>query len=477
VKGKDSISKYSDDDEEDEDEDEDEDEEDEDEEDDEDEDDSGAPSNALAKKANDDAELELAIKKAWYGGVKSPELVTVTNSDRYRTEHGSHTVAANGGCMRDEKYEQKGMRCALNYEAIIHYQSLEEHRKVPRSMRMMKVLLESIEDLFILSKCHALVGQGSSHYSTLASLLILATNGVDNIETKVKYLDIKSIGNGVTPTAYLHGMNVLNGTNGIDGSGVKSGLQRWVVHTNSFLSALSERSLMTPYSHMSKIKLPFDPWSPEYLIQIVDGIPHIPDQLFYLEAKSWLGGGWNGKYKPVLPGQCPGPIKPNEDPLSYIAEVVNLGVEHLQATHNGQAMQCWKDALDVINANPNAATPDYMKELKDVVTTNMATLRVMRYSEMIVNENQSIKEYYFFTDKYMKKPWDRSLDSRNSISGDKLLSLEEVNEQILKLEGELTKLKELQEKLIVAHQQYMANNYANPGQNRPSISHPVHMEL
>lgn len=42
----------------------------------------------------------------------------------------------------------------------------------------------------------------------------------------VRYLDIESIEQGFTPTAFLHGMNLLNGTNGIDKREFEKGSQR-----------------------------------------------------------------------------------------------------------------------------------------------------------------------------------------------------------------------------------------------------------
>eukprot|EP01042_Synura_sphagnicola_P027058 gene27058-34951_t len=193
----------------------------------------------------------------------TPKLFTIPNDHRYRTEHGSHTVAANGGCLRDEKYKDKGMRCALHYEAIVQYQSMDEHRSQPRSLRLMRVLLESIEDLYLLSQCDALIAQGSSHFSTLAALLIWArTLGYDTFQPtsftpltsspstpeyllRVHFLDQDGIRAGFTPTGFLHGMNLLNGTVGVDTRSVDSGIRRWQVHTAGFQTALPAAAHLT----------------------------------------------------------------------------------------------------------------------------------------------------------------------------------------------------------------------------------------
>lgn len=426
--------------------------EDEDEEDEEDEDEDEDEDEEDDEDEEEEAEEDQrsAIDSLWFGG-KAPKIMTIGNSQRYRTEHGSHTVAANGGCFRDENYAQKGMRCALNYEAIIHYQAFEEHRSVPRPNRMLRVYLESIEDLYLLSRTSSLVAQGSSHYSTLAALLQVAAHGTKNIANRIDYLDQKTITSGITPTAYLHGMNMLNGTNAIDSTKLKSGAQRWILHTNHFISGLPNQQ------SMNKIKLTFDPWSSDNRIHIENGLPHISDQLFYLEARTWLG---SPKYKPSIPGHCPGPLKKDQNPLQYIAEVINLGVEHLQSSHNTQAMQCWSDALNVIAQFPQISSPQHLEEMKSVANGNMQTMRIYRYSEMIVNELRTIKNYYIFTDKYMKLAYDRGIDeSTKAASDNKPLSLEDVNEKVLKLEKELKQLKELREKLLVAHEHYINNGY------------------
>lgn len=108
--------------------------------------------------------------------------------------------------MKDPSYADKGMRCAMQYEDILLYQSLDEHRSVPRSYRLMRVLLESIEDIYLLSMCDALIAQASSHFSTMAAMLMTARLGVSNVLSNVVYLDIENVKSGLFPTALLHGM-------------------------------------------------------------------------------------------------------------------------------------------------------------------------------------------------------------------------------------------------------------------------------
>lgn len=399
----------------------------------------------------EDSSMFSSSYSTWYDD-RMPDMLSINNSERYRTEHGSHTVAANGGCLRDEKYNERGMRCALNYEAIVHYQTLEEHRAVPRSVRLMRVLLESIEDIYLLSRCDVMIAQGSSHFSTLASLLLWARTGAKGMIDTVEFLDAKTIQQGFTPTAYLHGMNLLNGTNGIDNKNVTNGAQRWAIHTNSFISGLPTNI------EVNSVRLNFDPWAPDARIKLVQGLPHVLDQLFYIEAKTWLG---MARYKPTLPGHCPGKIKKGENPVSYAATVINLGVDHLGLSHYGQALQCWKDATQVINEQLDMFDPKQAEDMLSVAKDNAATLRVMRYAEMAVNENHNTKEFLQYSDKYMKKPYDGVSGTKRKSFGKgepdekKLMSLEDVNDEIAILEGKLTKLKQLRDRLISAHYSYM----------------------
>lgn len=381
--------------------------------------------------------VDEATSIEWYGE-KKPKAFTIENVKRYRTEHGSHTVAANGGCLRDPSYSEKGMRCSLNYDIIVKYQGLEEHRSVPRSYRLMRVLLESIEDMFLLSQGDAFVSQGSSHFSTLAALLTFAhTAAVDNPD-RVAFVDQKAIEQGFTPSAYLHGMNLLNGTHGVQKGDVKAAMQRWVIHTNSFLSGTNSKLVQ------HSLKLDFDPFGPQMQMTLLRGFPHLPEKSFYLEAKTWLG---QTRYKPVLPGHCPGKIKQGEDVNKYAGVVINLGVDHLEKSHSGQAIQCWKDAIkalegagkDFLATNRNAANA------LSVAKGNLETLRVMRYAEMVINENHNTDDFFDYSTKYM----DREYDGVAQSSGDKF-SLDELNEDIAKVEKMLLNMKDIRDKLVAA---------------------------
>lgn len=363
-----------------------------------------------------------------------PVIFSLPNSARYRTEHGSHTVAANGGCQRDEKYNEKGMRCALTYQTIIHYQTQEAHRSSPRAYRLMRVMYEAIEDLFFLSQCEGLVAQGSSHYSTLAALLIWAGTGARDRNKNVLFLDERKIDAGYVPTAFLHGMNLLNGTQSLDDTSVRPD-ERWTIHTKYFVTALEK-------SRIQAVKLSYSLYSPSNRIRLIDSLPRLPDKIFYNEASTWV----QKKFKPVWPGQCvphTHPIVSEISVVDFISLVINEGVEQLGMSHEGQALFCWKFALDALDAYPNADKPENMKEYRSIASENSATLKKLKYSEMVVNENHSTREFLDYQEKYMKVPG--SEESRG------MMSLEGVNDQIATLEAKLIKLKGLRDRLISAN--------------------------
>lgn len=415
-------------------------------------------------------------RNSWYEH-RIPAVHTINNVDRYRTKHGSHTVAANGGCLRDPNYDKRGMRCALNYEDIVLYQGIEEHRSVPRSLRLMRVLLESIEDLYLLSRCERLVAQGSSHFSTLAALLIWARTGVRQIENVNVYLDAPSIAAGFTPTAYLHGMNLLNGTHGVDTTNPAAGRQRWQMHTFSFISGLKTDLIDNTQLYPDGAFL-----APQNWMQLVEGLPRLPEKIFYWEARSWLGRGKRGQqhtYEPSWPGHCPADMPRGHDPTMFAGAVVNLGVDHLGASHTGQALQCWQVALQALETIPKKKWDKKIQNIAEVARENAKTQWIMRYAEMVINENRNPAEYLSYSAKYMQKTFDgvssfgqtaggyaaggggggliEQLPLGDSFSGgmdNGRMSLDDLQEEINRLEAHLAKLKELRDRMLDVSRQY-----------------------
>ena len=67
---------------------------------------------------------------------------------------------------------------------------------------MMMVLFEAIEDLYLLSHVDVMVAQMSSHFSTVAALLIWARTGAADL-SNILYLDSQLGQSGSNECAYL----------------------------------------------------------------------------------------------------------------------------------------------------------------------------------------------------------------------------------------------------------------------------------
>ncbi len=75
------------------------------------------------------------LTTAWpTAAVPPPCVFSVDPEDRFRTEHGSHTVAAGGGCH--------GNVCAMHWYDILKYQNDEGFKAISKPKRMMISLYE-----------------------------------------------------------------------------------------------------------------------------------------------------------------------------------------------------------------------------------------------------------------------------------------------------------------------------------------------
>jgi len=161
--------------------------------------------------------------------------------------------------------------------------------------------------------------------------------------------------------------------------------------------------------------------------------------------------------------------------------VINLGVEHLDMSHPGQALQCWRDAEAAIKENIGKKGDQTMlTDALSVAKENAATMRLMRYAEMVINENSNTKDFFKYNNKYMEKEYDGVFenkhkqkrrnqdpmydDGRPTGEGKEgLMTLEELNEKVIVLEEQLKKFKELRDKMLAFSQQY-ANELRNKGE-------------
>ena len=135
-------------------------------------------------------------------------VFTADPSERFRADHGAHIIAADGGCKPVMVPDPNGgpatekLGCAIPYNHILDYRDDPVLSKTPPPRRMMMVLLDAVEDLYFLSFTDVYVSQMSSHFSTVAALLIWARSGAADI-SNVLYLDSQLGVSGDNECAYL----------------------------------------------------------------------------------------------------------------------------------------------------------------------------------------------------------------------------------------------------------------------------------
>jgi hypothetical protein len=342
----------------------------------------------------------------WYND-KVPNIVTIMNVDRYRTLHGSHTAAATGACSFTNSID-KGGTCSLRHTDILPYQEDERHNSIPRAHRIFRILVESLEDIYLLSLNDALIAQGSSHFSTLAALLIWARTGCVDVINTVIFLDELEINEGLIPSAMLHGQNLLNSTYGLRNhpNKTEAAILRWNQHQNLFISGLRNTSIdMTIYNNNNnnnntngkKKKMTMetiDPWDESSRIHIRSNLPYISPQIFYRETQNWLG--LNELYQPVWNGMCPGKFSKGQNATKYVVDVSNLGVEHYEMNHPDQAIQCWRNCLDAINSSVHTSIiKDNLLPFKKVILGNIASMALKDMMEFILEHGINVLNYQY----------------------------------------------------------------------------------
>jgi hypothetical protein len=324
---------------------------------------------------------DLLTMEGWYDN-KVPSLIVLSNKRRYRTPLGSHAVAAGGGCVVEAKLAKEGLkRCTiLPEEAGKHVLT-----DVPRSEMMLRIMVESIEDIYLLSLCDIVIGSGSSYYSSVSALLMWAHPTVTPVSIvysdRVLFLDQSQIDNGHIPTAYLPFDHRVDTRDDDPNTLLTSGSLKWEFETTSFITGLKD-------SQFQYAGLDINPWSPDYRMAMHNKLPQLPDKLFYLESNAWLA---DRPYAPVLRGHCPLPFAPKhssdrrtggkivEELLEYVTSVVNLGVEHYQAEHPNMALKCWYQAADALDQYAAGSQDPRIREAYEIATENAATFQSSVY--------------------------------------------------------------------------------------------------
>lgn len=282
----------------------------------------------------------------------------IFSNDRIRHQHGAHTYTAEGGCL--------GKTCALPAEVVIMARVEGAKDPVPRSLRIARVLAESIADIYHLSKADWIVTQGSSHFSTFAVILAWARFAEEDPsgwspKGVAHLMDEKELATGEVQTAFIHG--AYNQSVKMD---AKNGVSRWSYRTLRFVSGLFEVEGDKDKTGTGHVVPGFYPSHPDYRLRQVNLIPYLPDATFYLEAARWT----QSTLPPLIwPGECPLAQKQGQSDQMHLGELINLGADHSNL-HHGQSMLCWLEARRIINRNRNL----WNKDLVDVLEGNIQAL-------------------------------------------------------------------------------------------------------
>ena len=313
--------------------------------------------------------LEKNIVTIW----GPPCIFTVDPLERFRTDHGSHTVAAGGGCQ--------GQTCAMQWWDIINYQNDENYNKLSKPLQMLIVLYEAIEDIYLLSQSNIFIGTLSSHFSTVVALLVWAKNGVENPLRDVYILDELMVKKGNIESSFL--LRPLNRTDLLERD---QGHERWIHHTRLLLEGLSHINItISPYEIIVGE-------NPLYRVYMEEYLPTVSQFILEKETYRWMGNPIYGK---IWPGECDRDeyyikkiknMKEYDKLVTEMVSFVNWGAEQ-SSRHPNQAMRCWKQAKSLLIIINNYIKKKYIYK-KD---------KVIFDSEEILNGNVKAlmaKEYY-----------------------------------------------------------------------------------
>lgn len=309
----------------------------------------GVPPPATLFVASDDpdtaalagAAAAAATARGAWGAAAPPRVVVQPPGARFLTPHGAHTAASEGGCVRDT--------CALHAGDVLHYRAEGRASGERQADRIMRVLAESVEDLYLLGQADALVTQASSHFSTMAALLVWARTGGAGAPASVAFVDAAAVEDGVVQCAYLHG--ALNRTAHVPPG---RGGERWESHKRRFMEALALDGA-DPAPHLRHSAAVFGVGGP---FRLSAGLPAMPPAVLDNEVRRWLGRPVGEVPRVPWTGECPLPwpgadaggssgAPPADaapaDLLSFAVELTNHGAAHHE-WHPGQAVLCWRAA-------------------------------------------------------------------------------------------------------------------------------------
>jgi hypothetical protein len=292
----------------------------------------------------------------WPGGASvAPCIFFPEPSQRYRTTHG-HVAAMEGACELGT--------CAMYPDIALYYRNLNDQSPEARAKRIFRTIVEGIEDLYMLSHAHLLVGTASSHFSVMGVLLSWARYGVPPGAENVIFMDKELVEAGVVQCGFLH--TNFNKTSEI---ALEKGHMRWTMHTRRFREGLEDGLAYKEDHDASKMELMIN-------LRMEQNLPKLPENVFRTEVERWTGG------KNFLwPGECPLPGMDTNDidqKISYATELNNWGGAHF-FLHTDQAMKCWLVAQSVLEelltstVGRNETKRNEISALLDVLQGNLET--------------------------------------------------------------------------------------------------------
>jgi hypothetical protein len=334
----------------------------------------------------------------------APLPLIVHQKKHFRTPHGSHTVASDGGCVDST--------CALRPETVLSYRYsnyAKDKEIIAPYSGLMRVLLESVEDIALLALADVQVSQATSHFSTLGALLSWARTGAPRAGADVLFLDHDGIASGQFITGFLHG--ALNRTSLVL---PELGWARWELLKRKFMEAIPLDGSEPHPVKGGKGGRGGAPFAAGGAFKLVGGLPLMPPAVVEFETRTWLGEegtsgacvpghapsravrprGSEGRGLPAADcppstrwapwvGACPRPLPRtaagNATALvAHIIHLIDMGASHNE-WHPGQSVACWLSGLEMVHKLRAVAGPDFrygdaqmpIEEIVDVLQGNL----------------------------------------------------------------------------------------------------------
>jgi hypothetical protein len=265
------------------------------------------------------------------GNVQTVDTVpNIVTTDHYRSEYGSHIAAAKGGCLSG--------KCAFPWQQLEKLKA--ERAMFSESDDVYERVLESIDDMFILSHCQKLVGSASSHMSTFSLLLVWNKQRKVNFDD-FEMLDMDGIVTGQYESSYLLGTFNAQGA-----VAPENGYERY--------ASLQMRFGDTEIEHNGMPDLKADPY---YF-----NMPTMEYAVFDEQADKWRADQFTHSI-----------CRPGTD----LQTLINYGVDH-STWHPNVALQCWNLAMKMIKSLP-ALDPLVL----EVVSENILVVQEKQFAQYI----------------------------------------------------------------------------------------------